>query len=476
MDSVSIRRSVWISSLVTLAGLALYIGISAALGILWSPGSGPWYTVLGVFLALAPALVWIAFFFERERAETEPKQLIIRTFVFGALAAVLATFLARPFVEEIIPQLPNLIVRILATILTVSLLQETLKVAMVRYVVLVTNEFNRHPDGIVYGLAAGLGFATVLTLDFVQRSAGAVEPLQLAIRAVENVLVHSALGAVSGYYIGRVKIDGKKLGWMFNGLAIVTVLNAIYRVATDELSARLVFNPWYSLLVAFVLAIVVGAVLFAFFRRALLRAIGALSTVSMQIHARSLRIPWDIHLRYDLLLAGAVIVAMSVGWGLGLWLDVRHLTYSGEELSVSFQYPTGWGIQSAMSDDIVLRNPFAPGSYKPTLRISETRVSAGMPLDFIVGERVTGYEQTLDLFEETGRYATTVGNHEAFQTEYRYACDTSSGPAVVQGIETYVLIDTQLYIFRYEAEPSTFESGLGHYRWLLQSAHFEEEE
>jgi RsiW-degrading membrane proteinase PrsW (M82 family) len=476
MDSASLRRSVWISSLITFVGLMLYIGIAAGLGTLWSPGSGIGFGILGVFLALAPALVWMVFFLERDRVEAEPKQLILRTFAFGALGAALATILERPFVEETIPQLPNLIIRIVATVLTVSLLQETLKVAMVRYTVLVTNEFDRHPDGIVYGLAAGLGFATVITLDFVLQSAGTVEPLRLAIRAVNNVLVHGALGAVSGYYIGRVKIDGKKLGWMANGLAIVTALNALYHIATDELSSRFTFNPWYSLLIAFGLAIVVGVVLFAFFRRALLRASGELSTISMQVHARSLRIPWDIHLRYDLLLVGALIVAMAVGWGAGWWVDARHLTYSGEELSVSFQYPSGWGIQSEMADDVVLRNPFAPGAFKPTLRVSETKATAGVPLDFTVAERVTSYEQTLLLFEETGRYITMVGEYEAIQIEYRYASSTSSGPAVVQGIETYVLIDTQLYIFRYEAQPDSFESNLGHYNWLLQSAHFEEGE
>lgn len=472
MDAGSMRRSVWVSSIIALAGMALYIGIAAALGLVWTPGSGLGLAILGMFLALVPALIWMVFFYQRDRVEPEPKQLVARMFVFGAVGAGIAIPLAQPIVGGIIPQLPSLILRLLVTILTVSLLQETLKVAMVRYVVLGTDEFDRHPDGIVYGLASGLGFATVLTLHFALGSSDAVEPLKLAIRAVDNALVHGVLGAVSGYYIGRVKIDGKKLGWMIRGLAIVTVINGIYRVAANEFSATFTFNPWYSLLIALGLAIVVGAVLFAVFRRAILRATGALSTVSIQIHARSPQLIWDIHPRYDLLLIGALVLALGIGWGLLGGLDARHLTYTGDEISASFQYPTGWGIQTQATGEVTLRNPFAPGAFKPTLTVSETKTAAATSLDFIMGELVTGYEQTKTLFVEISREPMTVDDHEAIQLEYRYACEIGGSPVVVYGAETYVLIENQLYIFRYEAEPDAFETGLAHYERLLESVRF----
>jgi RsiW-degrading membrane proteinase PrsW (M82 family) len=93
-----------------------------------------------------------------------------------------------------------LIPRIVLTVLSISLMQEVLKLAMVRYVVLGTDEFDRHPDGIVYGLATGVGFATVLTVEYILRVGGVV-PQAGAIIAVQNALLHGALGAVTGYYM-----------------------------------------------------------------------------------------------------------------------------------------------------------------------------------------------------------------------------------------------------------------------------------
>jgi len=472
-EQVAFRRSVWASSLITLIGLALFIGISA---LIPRPGNSTGILLLGVFVALVPALIWLGFFYQQDRSEPEPKRLVARIFIFGALAAAVVVPLTDQIASQTISQFSNLIVRLVLTVFTISLIQEVFKVAMVRYVVLGTDQFDRHPDGIVYGLAAGLGFATVLTIAFVLRVNGVV-PLAGAIRAVDNALVHGVLGAVSGYYIGRVKIDGKKLSWMAQGLAIVTVVNGIYQVASDELSRSLVFNPWYSLGAALVLALAVGVTLFYFFRRALRRATGELKTVSIQIHARSKDMPWDIHVRYDWLLIGALVVALVVSAGAGVIARGQTRAYDSADMAVVFRYPARWAVQTGGAASVSLIDLLGEGTFKPSLTVMTEKLRGETTLDFLVAERLTNHEHQNLLYSQTSRRDDlTVDGNPAIQVEYRYATEASGQPVVVNGIETYVLAGTRLYIFRYEAEPGSFERGQVQYSQLLRSVRFQAEQ
>ncbi len=466
----SLRRSWLVSSLVALAALALFVGVSA---VIPRPTGQAELLTLSLFLAFIPALVWIGFFYFQDRAEPEPKRLLVRVFAFGALAAGAA---AVPFAvqvaNEAISSIGSLAGRLVLTIMTISLMQEVLKVAMVRYVVLGTSEFDEHPDGIVYGLASGVGFATVLTIAYVLESGG-VLPLSGSIRAVDNVLVHGALGAVTGYYIGRVKIDGKQLPWLATGVAMTTLVNGIYQVTLNELSRRFAYNPWLDLAVAAALAAVVGAVLFYFFRLALRRASGDLATVSEQIHARAKSMPWDIALRYDGLLVSGLLVALIVGVGAGVVQRSRAVTYAGDVLPVTFRYPAGWALEAGGSASVAVSDLAAGGVFNPMMVVEARRATEGAALDFVVAQDLIAQEQGRAFYLETQRLdSVTVAGQPAIQVRYQYAAGTPAGPAVITGAATYVLHEGKLYIFRYEAEPADFTAGLGLYERLLASAKF----
>ncbi len=468
-QEVSYRRSFWISSLITMVGLALFIVISA---VLPSPASSAGVVLLGVFLALVPALIWMTFFYQQDRAEPEPKRLVARMFVFGALAAAAAIPFASYVLGHTIDVFSGLVVRLILTTLTIALMQETLKVAMVRYVVLGTTEFDRHPDGIVYGMASGLGFATILNVAYVLQSGG-VLPLAGAIYAVDNALIQGVLGAISGYYIGRVKIDGKSLGWMTQGLAIVTVINGIYQVASGELSNRLSFNPWYGLAVAVVLAVVAGAVLFAFFRRALRRAVGDLTTISITAHARSKDMPWDIRVRYDWLLIGALALAVAVGLGSGALVRSRMVAYSSSSVPVDFRYPAGWASDTGDASSFAIRDLTVRGVFKPSITVIDEKDRLDSSLDLRVAERIATISYQRNLFVELSRDSgLTVGGQPAIRSVYQYAASTGAGPAVVSGVETYVQVGGRMITFRLEAEPEDFDASRVLYDRLLRSVQF----
>ncbi|NDJ54854.1 MAG: PrsW family intramembrane metalloprotease [Chloroflexi bacterium] len=468
-EGVSYRRSIWISSLITLVGFALYIGISAFIP---RPNTPAGLLLLGIFLTLIPAIIWLAFFYQQDRSEPEPMKLVIRMFVFGGIAGAVAVAFNSQIADPLLVRFNNLLISFIVTFFTVSLIQEVLKVAMVRYVVLGTNVFDQHPDGIVYGLACGLGFGTILTLAFVVNTEGVV-PLAAALQAVDNVLIHGALGAVGGYYIGRVKIDGKNIQWMITGLLLVTLINAVYQVASSQLAGQLDFNPWISLAVSVGLAIVVIAVLFYFFRRALMRAAGDLTTVSMAINARSKVIPWDIAQRYDFLLIGGIVIALAVSLGTGVALNGQSRTYTADEIGLTFSYPATWSEAGETIGSVTLRDFGGRGIYKPTFIVDSEKIG-GDSLELAAAGELTRLAGQNAFYVELGRNdnATVAGN-DAIQVEYQFATETAAGPAVVTGIITFVEVDGELFMLRYQADASVFDGGLPLYNRLLNSVRFE---
>jgi RsiW-degrading membrane proteinase PrsW (M82 family) len=429
---------------------------------------------LGIFLALVPAVVWLGFFYQRDHVEPEPKRLVARIFLFGALAAAaVAVPIAELFFETTIVQLNSVFARFVVTVFSVSLIQEALKLAMVRYVVLGTDEFDEHPDGIVYGLAAGLGFATVLNIDFVLQSGG-VLPLQAAIQATNNALVHGALGAFTGYFVGRVKLDGERVGWLAAGLAVATAVNGLYHTASAEVtSLGLSFQPLNALIVAIILALIMGLVLFSLFQRAHGLASGQLTTITQQAQARSFDMPWDIAPRYDGVIVGVLLIALVIGWGAGLILDQQVTGYSDDELPVTLSYPSDWAIDSS-GGGLLLTDLGSGVSFNPTFQVATNRVPVGAILETQVDERIARQEQQLDFYQVVSREpGPVIGGQPTERVVYQYVTLTSGGPVVVRGTDTLLIHSDRLYVYRLVAEDADYAESLETYERILSTVRYQ---
>jgi RsiW-degrading membrane proteinase PrsW (M82 family) len=105
-----------------------------------------------LLLAVAPSAVLLKYVLLRDKYEHEPMRLIAITFLFGALGIIPATIL------EILLNSPNILVD---AFLVTALIEESMKYLAVRAKAYQSPDFNEVMDGIVYGVAAGLGFATV---------------------------------------------------------------------------------------------------------------------------------------------------------------------------------------------------------------------------------------------------------------------------------------------------------------------------
>jgi len=85
--------------------------------------------------------------------------------------------------------------------------EEIFKVSIIAAVALRARDFDEPMDGVVYGTAVGLGFATVENVLYVLSAKTAWESVAI-MRALLSVPFHGALGAIAGGYIARARFSG----------------------------------------------------------------------------------------------------------------------------------------------------------------------------------------------------------------------------------------------------------------------------
>jgi RsiW-degrading membrane proteinase PrsW (M82 family) len=263
------RPHTWRSSILLVVGLVVFVAIVYALDSLLKPVlTGTELILAGVLLALIPALIWMVFFYIQDRLEPEPKGYILGVFLLGA---ILASGVGIPLVDNFFQVskwiYTNTAATILGSILVVGFIQEFIKYAAVRYSIYLSGEFDEATDGVIYATAAGLGYATVLNIQFVIISGGAALGSSV-IRMVVVALAQASFAGITGYFLGRAKFEKKAWWWMPAGLTLAAVGNGLFNWLRGLLVQRGISltsaasNPWLGLVLAAVVAcITLGMIL-----------------------------------------------------------------------------------------------------------------------------------------------------------------------------------------------------------------------
>ena len=281
-SATSQRKGVWRSVWGQVIALVVFVVLVYAVEGFFKPVFGQTALVLaGVVLAIVPALIWMVFFYQQDRLEPEPKGYVASVFVLAMLvAAAIWLPLEENFFHLSKWMYADTLTTILGGILIVGFIQEFLKYAAVRYSVYRSAEFDEATDGVVYATAAGLGFATVLNINFVI-SNGGVDLGTGVIRIAIVALAQASFAGITGYFLGRAKFESEPLWWMPLGLTLAAVLNGLFFWLRTEITQSTVTltgggsNPWYGLALASVMAGSTAAVLTWLIRRNIKSALAA---------------------------------------------------------------------------------------------------------------------------------------------------------------------------------------------------------
>ncbi len=183
--------------------------------------------VIGLGFALAPFTLWMLISYLGERRALQPRQRLLVVVILSALAA---NAVGVPLVDRVFATSEWLTTatgstRILGYMLTVGLVQEFLKYAVVRYSVW-PGCFRTRSDGIAYVMAAAVGYATVLNLNFALTVTAT--PMVYALRVAENTLVQLAVGTIVGYFLAELKLTRNTgIFWLPGGLLLAALLTGL---------------------------------------------------------------------------------------------------------------------------------------------------------------------------------------------------------------------------------------------------------
>jgi RsiW-degrading membrane proteinase PrsW (M82 family) len=153
-------------------------------------------------LAFAPAALWIWYVRREDVREPEPRLLVLFAFLNGCGAASLIATL-RPRIEHLFPSIPGLPGGLLDAFVVTALPEELVKLSAVCLACLWSREWNEPMDGIVYGVAAGLGFASLENVYFLAQTG---EPWLVAGRAFTANLAHAAFTGGAAFFIGLARL------------------------------------------------------------------------------------------------------------------------------------------------------------------------------------------------------------------------------------------------------------------------------
>lgn len=149
-------------------------------------------------------------------------RLIAVTFALGALGIIPATII------ELLFNSSNFLIN---AFISTAFVEESIKYLAVRAKAYHSPSLNEPMDGIVYGVAAGLGFATVENLFYVF----GFGTISTAItRAFLSVPSHAAYAGIMGFYVGMSRLHGngnsRKDGnfLMITGLTLAIILHGLY--------------------------------------------------------------------------------------------------------------------------------------------------------------------------------------------------------------------------------------------------------
>ncbi len=208
-----------------------------------------------VAAAVIPSLLLMAWFHRRD-LNPEPRRVLWRTAWLGVLS-VIPVLIVVPIYGGIAERISSpLLQGTLVAFLNAAIPEEFFKLLVVVLYASRLRDFDEPMDGIVYGVAASLGFATIENILYVTHGGW---PVAVS-RALTSVPAHALFGAVMGLQVARAKFEpGRSRSHLKQALLWPVLLHGLYDAPL--LSARAAakagtlesFPGWTLLLVPAVL-------------------------------------------------------------------------------------------------------------------------------------------------------------------------------------------------------------------------------
>ena len=178
------------------------------------------YILLNITLAAVPSVVILLFIYRKDRGGKEPPRLVFLAFFIGFFAVIPAVILEILF-SEVGIRFTGIAYQLFRAFVIAAAVEESVKLGVVRLFIYNRNHFDEAADGILYTVAASLGFA------FFENVLYSFGPSSVIIvRGITAVPLHASASGILGYFIGSTKVTGKNR--MLIGLFWAIVVHGLY--------------------------------------------------------------------------------------------------------------------------------------------------------------------------------------------------------------------------------------------------------
>lgn len=180
------------------------------------------FIFLNLILAAVPSLLLLLYFYKKDKVKPEPPKLIWKTFGFG-LVSVIPAVAIELLAERLFIGTSGLFAMFIEAFIIAALVEELVKFGTVKLYVFKKPEFDEVTDGIVYTVAASLGFAMLENLMY---SFGPT--MVLLIRGVTAVPLHAIASGIMGYFIGLSKMIPGRGRSAVPGIVLAVLIHGFY--------------------------------------------------------------------------------------------------------------------------------------------------------------------------------------------------------------------------------------------------------
>jgi RsiW-degrading membrane proteinase PrsW (M82 family) len=168
--------------------------------------------LLAIVAGAAPSLFLLTFFYLRDRWQREPLHRVVMAFALGLYAMTAARGLAYTllgFVSADWLSSGSEAARLFESLVLAGLVEESAKAVVLFTAIYHWDEFDEPLDGVVYGVAVSLGFATLENVFYIAQAQNGLDHRFTIVwqRALFAVPAHALFGGAMGYYAGKTKFD-----------------------------------------------------------------------------------------------------------------------------------------------------------------------------------------------------------------------------------------------------------------------------
>jgi RsiW-degrading membrane proteinase PrsW (M82 family) len=176
-------------------------------------------------IALAPGVAIMLYIYLKDKHEREPLSLLLISFLYGTISALLTMAMSVPLNFLIILKQDDVVHEFFEAFFKVALVEEFSKFFFVRFILYRNRNFNEPFDGIVYAVMVSMGFASLENVLYVFDYGVRIG----LIRMFTAVPAHATFGVMMGYFLGKGKfIHQRQLFFSIAALLVATFFHGAY--------------------------------------------------------------------------------------------------------------------------------------------------------------------------------------------------------------------------------------------------------